>query len=186
MSGVAIIGLGSVLMGDDGFGPYVVRLFGARYDCGPDVAVLDLGTPGLDLAPHIEGLDALIVVDTVVSEGPAAALRLYRKGDLLSKPALPRTNPHQPGVKETLLRLEVDGAAPAEVLLVGAIPAVVETVIGLSPALRVAAEDAIAEVARELDRLGHAPAERGVAEDPDIWWERPASGAAAERPRREA
>ena len=44
-----VLGLGNVLMGDDGFGPAVVQAFEAEYVVGPDVSVIDLGTPGLDL-----------------------------------------------------------------------------------------------------------------------------------------
>ncbi len=173
MSRVAVVGLGNILVGDDAFGPYVVRQFGARYDVGDEVRVLDLGTPGLDLAPHLDGLDALIVVDTVSADSPAGTLRTYRKQELLARPTPSRTNPHQPGVKETLLMLELEGAGPAEVLLVGVVPERMETGVGLSQALRDAVPDAMARVAHELARLGHPATRREVARDPDIWWERP-------------
>lgn len=173
MKKVAVVGLGNILVGDDAFGPYAVHQFNAHYDVGDGVQVLDLGTPGLDLASHLQGLDALIVVDTVSAEGPGGTLRLFRKDELLARPTPARTNPHQPGVKETLLMLELEGAGPADVLLVGAVPERVETGVGLSDALRDVVPEALARVADELTRLGHAPARRAVARDPDIWWERP-------------
>lgn len=172
MSRVAVVGLGNVLVGDDAFGPYVVRLFEARYHAGPDVEVLDLGTPGLDLAPHVEGLDALIVVDTVHSEGAPGNLRLYRRAEILSRPSPPRINPHQPGVKETLLRLEIDDLSPPEVLLVGVIPEAIETGVGLTDAIRNAADAAVQTIVEELARLGYPVSRRRPATEPDIWWER--------------
>ena len=171
MSKAAVVGLGNVLVGDDAFGPYVVRLFEARYDA-PDVEAMDLGTPGLDLAPHLEGLRALIVVDTVSSDGDPGTLRLYRKDALLSRPSPPRTNPHQPGVKETLLRLEVEESAPADVLLVGVVPEATEAGVGMSEAVRAAADAALAAVVEELDRLGYPATPREPEVEPDIWWER--------------
>ena len=48
---VSVIGLGNILLGDDGFGPCAVEMFRCKYECGPDVEILDLGTPGVDLAP---------------------------------------------------------------------------------------------------------------------------------------
>ncbi|MEJ2504166.1 MAG: hydrogenase maturation protease [Gemmatimonadota bacterium] len=177
MTRVAVVGLGNVLVGDDAFGPYVVRQFDARYDAGPDVEVADLGTPGLDLAPHIEGRTALIVVDTVSADGAPGVVKRYRKDDLLARPAPPRTNPHQPGVKETLLRLEVDDAAPADVLLVGVVPEATETGVGLSDAVRGATEEALAAIVAELERLGHPVAPRDPPARPDIWWERGRAGA---------
>ena len=34
---INVLGIGNVLMGDDGFGPAVVRAFDAAYQAGPDV-----------------------------------------------------------------------------------------------------------------------------------------------------
>ena len=41
-----VLGLGNVLMGDDGFGPAAVRAFEAEYVVGSTVSVIDVGTPG--------------------------------------------------------------------------------------------------------------------------------------------
>ncbi len=171
----AVVGLGNVLLGDDAFGPYVVRLFQSRYDTG-DVDIVDLGTPGLDLAPHLEGLEALVVVDTISAGGPPGTVRMYRKDELLAQPAPIRTNPHQPGVKETLMLLDLEGGGPSEVLLIGAVPDRVDTGVGLSPALRDAVYAVMDLVVEELTRLGHPPALRPAPGDPEIWWERPRRG----------
>jgi hydrogenase maturation protease len=57
-------------MGDDAAGPWVVEHLRAEYDLGPGVSVSDLGTPGLDLAPHLSGARVIVLVDTVKSDGP--------------------------------------------------------------------------------------------------------------------
>lgn len=173
MTQVAVVGLGNILVGDDAFGPYAVRQFGALYDVDDDVQVLDLGTPGLDLAAHLEGIDALIVLDTVHAAASPGTLLTYRKDALLAKPTPSRTNPHQPGVKETLLMLELEDEAPDEVLLLGVVPESVETGVGMTHALQDAVPAALERVAEELDRLGHPATRREVPRDPDIWWERP-------------
>ena len=49
---IYVLGLGNVLMGDDGVGPAVVRAFEAEYIVPPDVEVVDLGT----LQSELEGL----------------------------------------------------------------------------------------------------------------------------------
>jgi hydrogenase maturation protease len=76
---VAVLGMGNVLMGDDAAGPYVIETLHARYEFGPDVTVLDLGTPGLDLAPYIFGLETLILVDTVQTGGSPGRTAPLRK-----------------------------------------------------------------------------------------------------------
>ena len=49
---VRVLGLGNVLMGDDALGPWVVHHLVSTYDFPPEVAVVDVGTPGLDLVPY--------------------------------------------------------------------------------------------------------------------------------------
>jgi len=171
---VAVLGLGNVLMGDDALGPTVVRRLLAMCEFGPGVSVLDIGTPGLDLTPYILGLDALIIVDTVRSDAPAGTVRLYRKDDLLATPAQPRLSPHDPGLKEAILLLELHGQAPAEVLLVGIVPERVEIGTELSSPVRDALVRAESEVLRELERLGVAVAPKAIPAAPDLWWVQPA------------
>ena len=59
---LAVIGLGNVLLGDDGFGPFVVELLRRRYGFPPAVELLDLGTPGLGLVTYVHGHDAVVIV----------------------------------------------------------------------------------------------------------------------------
>ncbi len=167
---VAVLGLGNVLMGDDGLGPTVVRRLLAECEFGSGVSVLDIGTPGLDLTPYILGLDALIIVDTVRADAPAGSIRLYRKNELLATPPQPRLSPHDPGLKEALLLLELHGNAPVEVLLVGVVPERSELGTELSRPVREAVEVAEAEVLRELERLGAPAVARVPPAAPDLWW----------------
>jgi len=171
---VAVLGLGNVLMGDDALGPTVIRTLEARWTFPDDVEVLDLGTPGLDLHPHLAGRDLVVFVDTVRSDGPPGTLRTYDKADLLRHPPRTRTSPHDPGVQETLLGLEFVGQAPAEVVLVGVVPGEVGYEVGLTPAVRDAVARAEAEVVRVLEARGLAPSPRGASGTaPDLWWESP-------------
>jgi len=169
---VAVLGLGNVLMGDDALGPTVVKVLEAEYEFPPGVSVQDLGTPGLDLTPYLAGLRAAIVVDTVRAGGAPGEVRLYRRDEILKNPPQPRLSPHDPGLKEALLTVEFSGSGPREVLLVGVIPAGVETGVGLSPAVQGAVRSAAAAVVTELARLGVAPSARAVPDPLDLWWER--------------
>lgn len=169
---IAVVGLGNVLEGDDAFGPWVIAWLEAHYTFQPGVSVEDLGTPGLDLHPFLVDRDALVVVDSVRSEGNPGELRLYRKAEILKYPPQPRLSPHDPGLKEALAALELRGDPPREVLLVGAIPGLVDHVIGMTEPLRAAVPLAGAAVVAELTRLGAPPVPRDPALAVDIWWER--------------
>jgi hydrogenase maturation protease len=112
------------------------------------------------------------VVDTVRSDGEPGELRLYDRERLLKHPPAQRTSPHDPGLKETLLALELHGLSPAHVLVVGVIPAETGYEPRLTDAVRSAVPGAVDAVLAELERLGVPATRRTEPTEPDIWWER--------------
>ncbi len=170
---VAVLALGNVLMGDDAAGPHVLRLFASRWEVPIGLELLDLGTPGPELAHVVEGRDALIVVDTVrYQDARPGELRLLRRADILAGNAPQRLSPHDPSLRGALLAAELLGRSPREVLLVGIVPGRTELGIGLSPAVAAALEPALAAVEAELARLGVAVGQRADPQAPAIWWAR--------------
>ncbi|MGZ6123566.1 MAG: hydrogenase maturation protease [Myxococcales bacterium] len=169
------MGVGNVLMHDDALGPYVLESLKARYDLPPEVTVFDAGTPGLDLTLFLVEFDALIAVDALKGQGAPGEVKTYTRAQLLEG-ALPITmSPHEPTLREALMRMALVGRGPSEVLLVGAIPEVVKTGTGLSPRVLAAVPEIEQHVLRELVRLGARVAPRMSRQQPDLWWERPAA-----------
>jgi hydrogenase maturation protease len=151
---VFILGLGNVLMGDDGFGPYVVRRFDAEYEVGDEAEVLDIGTPGLDLTPWLADARNVIIIDTVRASAPPGTLKVYGKADIVRHAPASRVGPHDPGLKETLLALEFAGRAPESVTLIGVVPARVAMGTTLSDPVAATVPAALSAVADRLTRLG--------------------------------
>jgi len=168
---VRILGVGNVLMGDDGFGPYVARTLEALYELPEHASVQDVGTPGLDFTPYLDGARAVIVLDTVTGDEPPGTIKTYTRDQLLSTPPPDRMSPHQPGLREAMMAAEFTDSSPDEILVVGVVPASLDTGTGLSPAVRAAVESAIRAVVAVLDRLGVQPRLRQTPRDADIWWE---------------
>jgi hydrogenase maturation protease len=169
---IGLLGIGNVLMGDDALGPYVVKLLEAGWELPAQVELAELGTPGADLSLHLGGLDAAVVIDTLKLRGEPGEIRLLDKAQLLSKRPLLPASPHEPGLREALFSLEFSGGAPAEVRLVGVIPASVEMEVGLSPPVRAAVPAALDEVLKQLAALGAVAQPRARPRAPDLWWER--------------
>lgn len=174
---VVVLGIGNVLTGDDALGPTAVNTLAAEWELPADVEVLDAGTPGMDLVALATGAERVIVVDTVLSTGPAGTLRLYDREQLLGKPLTPRVNPHAPGLVESLFTLDLSGEGPVDVRLVGVVPDATDVGIGMSPAVTESVPrvvEAIVETLREWDipvtRRPDPPA-------PDLWWQVAARGA---------
>ena len=109
----SVIGLGNVFLGDDGFGPLAVETFRCEYECGPDVEVLDLGTPGIDLAPYLYDRRLVVIIDAVHSDAPKGALSVFREEDFASERAKLRITGHDPGDAQAHLhRLAHGGIDP--------------------------------------------------------------------------
>ena len=169
--GVCVLGIGNVLMRDDAFGPYVVRVLEASYAVPENVSLVDAGTPGHDMTLYMEGRDTLIVVDAVNAGGHPGELRRYTLEEIIRTPPPQVMSPHEPGLKDALLKLKFTGGLPAEVLLVGAIPGEVDTGSHLTPAVQAAVPKAVAEVVALLRERGVPVAERVPPGEPDLWWE---------------
>ena len=62
---IAVIGVGNILLKDEGVGARVVNAIKQRYAFSPSVEIIDGGTMGLDLLPVFEGRDKILIVDAV-------------------------------------------------------------------------------------------------------------------------
>jgi len=170
---VLIGGIGNLLLGDDGVGPYVARLLAARYDFDEGVEVADLGTPALDLIDQISAKDAVILIDSIKTDAVPGTVVLYRKADIVRHCPAVRMDPHSPALVDTLLSADFFGVAPAEVLLVGIQAGSYEAGCSLSNPVRESLDQAIAEVLHELTRLGVQYTRRDQPSEVGIWWTTP-------------
>jgi len=158
------------LLGDDGVGPYVARLLAARYEFDDGVEVADLGTPALDLIDQLTERDAVILIDSINTGVAAGTVLLYRKADIMCHRPAVRMDPHSPMLVDALLSAEWFGVAPADVLLVGIAGGSYEAGCSLSKPLKASLDQAIAEVLRELERLGVVYQRRKHPAEHGIWW----------------
>lgn len=96
-----VIGLGNVLLGDDGLGPLVIERLRAEYECGPDVDIVDLGTPGFDLTQYLSDASLVVCVDAVLAEDEPGSLHIYTEADLPNRSAfasIERGRSRNPGI----------------------------------------------------------------------------------------
>ncbi len=167
---VSIIGLGNVLLGDDGFGCLAVEVFRCEYECGPEVEIIDLGTPGLDLAPYLYGRDLVVIVDAVMADGKPGTVGTYRESDFLGSRAELRLTDHDPGLEESLAQLRLAGSGPSEVVVVGVIPESCFIGKGISSTVLAASSLAIDTIIRILLERGFTCRRRLQPAQPKLWW----------------
>lgn len=170
MKRVLVAGIGNVLLGDDGVGPFIAQWLSASYSFAEGVEVEDLGTPSLDFIDRIVGLDALIVIDAVNNDQPAGTVTLYRKEDLMRYAVGIRMDTHSPALTESLMAADVFfGLSPKEVLLIGISGASYQAGCTLSAPVRAAVTLAATAVFEDLARLGVGYSSKQVASLPANW-----------------
>ena len=62
---IAILGVGNILLKDEGIGVRVVRELEQEYTFPPDIALIDGGTDGPHLTSLVADFDEIIVIDAV-------------------------------------------------------------------------------------------------------------------------
>jgi len=175
VSKVLIGGIGNVLLGDDGVGPFVVRTLQSLYEFPADVEIADLGTPGLDLVVHLASADTLILVDCVNSSLPVGTVTAFKREDILRNAPAPRMDPHSPALTESLLIAEMAGGGQKRAILIGIVGKHFEGA-ALSPEVRKAIPQALNEIIRAAASMRLSYRRRPKALDPGIWWEQVAPG----------
>ncbi len=146
-------------MSDDSAGVRVVRLLQENYRFPEEVMVMDGGTLGLDLLPYLEGVDRLLVVDAVETGGPAGLL-VRLSGEEIPLALATKVSPHQMGLKDLLTVADLQGHAPAEMVLWGVQPGSVEMAMELTPEVEAAISLLADNVVRELAGWGVVPVPR--------------------------
>ena len=152
---VLVLGVGNMLLADEGTGPRVVEELYRGYMIPDSLEVIDGGTMGMDLLPYIEGRSHLIVIDAVdTGTGkPGHTVRL----DLEDPPSFFRTmvSPHQLGLAEVLGVAAMTECMPPNIIVIGVEPASLETSLDLSPEVEARIPELVDMVRNELDTLGY-------------------------------
>jgi hydrogenase maturation protease len=156
-----VLGIGNLVMSDDGVGVKVVQQLQREYRFPDNVEVMDGGTLGLDLLPKLEGLDHLIVVDAVeTGKRPGTSVRLT--GEELPIALETKLSPHQMGLKDLLSVARLLGHSPGEMLLIGVQPGSIEMDTELTPEVEAAVEVLVANVLVELEKIGFSAERKAV------------------------
>ena len=156
-----VLGLGNLLCSDDGLGVIAVHHLLRRLTPPPGVRVLDGGTLGLSLLPHLEDAETAILVDAIRADGPPGSL-VRLEGEDVPPAVSARLSPHQVGVADLLDAARWRLRSPARLLLLGVVPETLTLGLGLSPRVAAALPALLERVVAEAAGLGHVFSEKGA------------------------
>jgi hydrogenase maturation protease len=132
---IVILGLGNILMGDEGFGVHFVRWFAGRRRQPAGLEIIDGGTLGYMLLETICRAGHLIVVDCIrLDDSPGSLYRFSRSEMEAHLP--PPTSAHEVKFADVLCKAEMTGECPEMTFLCAVPERIGDMDLELSPAVR--------------------------------------------------
>lgn len=160
---ILVLGIGNVLLADEGVGVHVVESLRRSFDFSDNVLLMDGGTLGLGLLDPIMEADALVVIDAVHAGSQPATIHRLTDADLHR--ALSGSNSlHELGLAETLTAARLLGKR-LEVVILGIEPEDINTwSTRLTKTVERRVPDLVAAALREVVRMGgsHTPKQTGT------------------------
>jgi len=150
-----ILGVGNLLMSDEGVGVHVIQKLVADYQLPEEVQVLDGGTLGMDLLYYLEGTENLLLIDAVQArKEPGTLVRL--EGDEVPAFMSIKISPHQLGVPDMLAAAKLKGNCyPERIVLWGVQPELMKIGLDLSPTVESQVDTIIENILNQLQVWGH-------------------------------
>ncbi|MFC9789521.1 hydrogenase maturation protease [Rhodococcus sp. NPDC127528] len=149
---VLVAGIGNIFLGDDGFGPEVLR----RVDVGSlpsGVRAVDFGIRGVHLAYELlDGWDGLVLVDALPNRGAPGAVRVFEidAGDAARDGGF---DAHGMDPAAVFASLDALGGTAPRTIVVGAQVRCVDERIGLSAEVAASLDEAVNAVRRTVTEL---------------------------------
>lgn len=117
MKNILVLGIGNILMGDDGAGIYAINKLYSEIGERVNLRFIDGGTLGLDLLNYIEWADILVIIDAVdIGEPPGAIIKSIINEDLNIK--LSKTS-HEIDLEDLLFSAKLLNILPEKIILYG-------------------------------------------------------------------
>lgn len=118
MPKVMVLGLGNLLMGDDGIGVHIANEL-RKHPLPEGVEVIDAGTGGISCLSIIEDADILILIDAVdIGTAPGEMVELPAEEVMKSERASP-ISLHEFGVADMLAFAEMVRTRPMRTMFIG-------------------------------------------------------------------
>jgi len=147
---VIVVGIGNVLMSDEGIGVHIARRLTETKERYPQVDFLDAGAAGLSLLHLIANRKKAIIIDcTKMGEEPGT-MRRFGLDDIKSIKTLSGLSLHEADISRIVTLAKFLGQLPKEVVFFGIEPESLDPGQNLSKTLSDKIDSYITEICKEL------------------------------------
>ncbi len=148
---VLVLGIGNILISDEGAGIRVVEELKHRYNFPDSVEMIDGGTMGLELLPYFEKRSHILIVDAVTTGSkPGTIVRIEDPPAFLRQ----KSSPHQMGLTDVLGVAAITGNLPENITLFGIEPKQLSTGLSFSTEVEQNIHRLVDMVVAELVTIG--------------------------------
>ena len=157
---VTVLGIGNIVLQDEGFGVRVAEALQEAYQFPETVQVLDGGTLGMELLRFVTGTEKLLILDAVQGGGqPGEQYRFDEDAVMLH--FQDKLSSHEIGIQDVLALLAVTGKKIPEVVVLGAEPFAMEAGTELTAEMARLVPELVRQAMAELQRWGVSAAAKG-------------------------
>lgn len=151
---VVVIGVGNILLRDEGIGIHAAGHLKRLYDFPANVEIVDGGVGGLNLLPYMERTKNLIIIDAVRANAEPGAVFRFTQKDISTKVKY-KTSLHEMGLQEVFAIANATGKGCPETVIIGIQPKDISSYgMELTPAVEAKLPDVLNAVLSELGSLG--------------------------------
>ncbi len=151
---ITLLGIGNILLKDEGLGSHFINWFKERHDLGSQVNVLDGGTLGFLLLDQICQSDLLLVVDAMKTEAKPGSIFRFAL-DEIPPEFHSQGTVHDITFLQVMLHAEIMDEAPKECVFIGVVPEdITGSGVGVTPAIEQKFPEIETLVLKELKRWG--------------------------------
>ena len=150
---VTILGVGNVILKDEGFGVRVAEYLDHHYTFPDSVQIVDGGTLGIELTQYVTGTNKLLVIDSINGGAePGTVFRFHN--DAIMEHFQDKLSAHEVGIQDVLALLTVTGHKIPDVIVIGAQPFDVEAGVGLSDGMQALLPQIVEQALKDLGNWG--------------------------------
>ena len=150
---ILVLGLGNILLGDDGVGPALVQEVQHLYRNVQEIECVDGGTQGMALLDYLSGREAVVILDAFASQRGAGTVSVLEGDEVMNARAPRSTTAHEGNAGELLVAAALVDSLPHRIFLVGIEPECLRTHLGLSEPVKSALPQALARTCVVIDEV---------------------------------
>jgi hydrogenase maturation protease len=153
---ITILGLGNVLLQDEGFGVHFVRWFENNYRVPENVKIVEGGTLGYGLLDTVCSCDRLLVIDVIKANAEPGAVYRFTKEEVDAQMLEP-TSAHEVSFHDVLCKAELIDELPEVIFICVAPYKYKDMGLELTPSIRNKFSDVEKLLLKELSLHGVQP-----------------------------